>query len=248
MKYKKWLFEWLTLYVKPTTKIRTYKKYQMQIELHIIPFLGEVELHDLTATVLQRFTVELSNKGLSANTVNGIITLIKTSLKRAVQVGVAEKEFSSVIVRPKQREKQVECFTKDEKKIELYIAEKKNPRLFGIILTLYTGLRIGELLALTWSNIDLKKGTLTVQKTCRDSWQNGKYLKIIDTPKTDCSTRVIPIPKQLLPHIKALKKKAKSDYVIDGKNEHGAVILFFIHTQTLIFKTKYYPFCFAEIL
>lgn len=69
MKYKQWLNEWLTLYVKPTTKIRTHKKYQRQIELHIIPFIGEFELGDLTATVLQRFTVELSEKDLSTNTI-----------------------------------------------------------------------------------------------------------------------------------------------------------------------------------
>ena len=78
MNYKNWLNEWLALYVKPTTKIRTYKKYQRQIELHILPVLGEFELNDLTATVLQRFTVDLSEKGLSANTVNGIITVSKS--------------------------------------------------------------------------------------------------------------------------------------------------------------------------
>lgn len=242
MNCKQWLNEWLTLYVKSTTKIRTYKKYQRQIELHILHFLGEFELNELTATVLQRFTVDLSEKGLSTNTVNGIITLLKTSLKRAVQVGVTEKEFSSAIVRPKPREKQVECFTKDEqKKIERYISEKKKPRLFGIILTLYTGLRIGELLALTWCDVDLKKGTLTVQKTCRDGWQSGKYIKVIETPKTDCSMRVIPIPKQLFPHIKALKKKSKSNYVIEGKNEHGAGIRSYQNSFDLLLKRLKLP-------
>ena len=83
MKYKNWLVEWLALYVKPTTKIRTYKKYQRQIELHILPALGEFEFSDLTATVLQRFTVDLSEKGLSANIVNGIISVLKSSLRRA---------------------------------------------------------------------------------------------------------------------------------------------------------------------
>lgn len=242
LNYKQWLSEWLTLYVKPTAKQRTYKKYQQQIELHILPFLGEFKLSQLTATVLQRFTVELSCKGLSTNTVNGIITLIKTSLKRAVQVGVTEKEFSSAIVRPKQREKHVDCFTKDEqRKIERFVIERKKPRLFGIVLTLYTGLRIGELLALTWNDVDLKKGTIAVKKTCRDSWQNGKYIKLIETPKTDCSMRVIPIPKQLLTHMKALKKKSKSDYVIDGKNEYGSGIRSYQNSFDLLLKRLKLP-------
>lgn len=135
MKYKNWLNEWLALYVKPTTKIRTYKKYKRQIELHILPALGEFELNDLTATVLQRFTVDLSEKGLSANTVNGIISVLKSSLRRAVLLGVTDKEFTMAIVRPKQREKQVDCFSKEEqRKIEQYIFEKKKNKLFGVVL------------------------------------------------------------------------------------------------------------------
>ena len=156
MKYKNWLNEWLALYVKPTTKIRTYNKYQRQIELHILPALGEFELNDLTATILQRFTVDLSEKGLSANTVNGIISVLKSSLRRAVLLGVTDKEFTMAIVRPKQREKQVDCFSKEEqRKIEQFIFEKKKNKLFGVVLCLYTGLRIGELLSLTWDDVGL---------------------------------------------------------------------------------------------
>lgn len=225
MKYKDWLNEWLKLYVKPATKIRTYKKYKRQIELHILPALGEFELHELTATILQRFTVDLSEKGLSANTVNGIISVLKSSLKRAVLLDVTEREFTAAIVRAKQREKQVDCFSKEEqRKIEKYILEKKKGNLFGVVLCLYTGLRIGELLALTWDDVDLQKGIMTVSKSCHDSWENGKYVKIIDTPKTDCSVRMIPIPKQLLARVKEHKKSSSGNYVVIGKSIHGAQV------------------------
>ena len=61
--------------------------------------------------------------------------MLKSSLKRAVALGIAEKEYTDCIVRPKQREKQVECFSKDEKhKIEQNIYEKKKTKLFGIML------------------------------------------------------------------------------------------------------------------
>lgn len=213
------------MYVKPTTKIRTYKKYQRQIQLHILPALGEFELNDLTATVLQRFTVDLSEKGLSANTVNGIISVLKSSLRRALLLGVADKEFTAAIVRPKGREKQVDCFSKEEqRKIEQFIFEKKKNKLFGVVLCLYTGLRIGELLALTWDDVDLQKGIMTVSKSCHDSWENGKYVKIIDTPKTDCSVRTIPIPKQLLARVKEHKKSSSGNYVVIGKSIHGAQV------------------------
>lgn len=242
MKYKDWLNEWLKLYVKPATKIRTYKKYKRQIETHILPALGEFELHELTATVLQRFTVDLSEKGLSANTVNGIISVLKSSLKRAVLLDVTEKEFTAAIVRPKQREKQVDCLSKDEqRKIEKYILEKKKGNLFGMVLCLYTGLRIGELLSLTWDDVDLQKGVMTVSKSCHDSWENGKYVKVIDTPKTDCSTRIIPIPKQLLTRLKEYKKSSSGNYIVIGRSMHGAQVRSYQKSFELLLKRLKLP-------
>lgn len=242
MKDKDWLNEWLKWYVKPATKFRTHKKYKRQIEIHILPALGEYELHELTATVLQRFTVDLSEKGLSANTVNGIISVLKSSLKRAVALGIAEKEYTDCIVRPKQREKQVECFSKDEQhKIEQYIYEKKKTKLFGILLCLYTGLRIGELLALTWNDVDLQKGVISVSKSCHDGWKNGAYVKIVDTPKTLCSARVIPLPKQLLSKMKEHRKQSAGEYVVGGRSEYGAQVRSYQKTFELLLKRLHIP-------
>ncbi len=242
MKYKNWLNDWLELYIKPTTKTRTYEKYKRQIELHVAPILGDYELCELTAIVLQRFTVALSQNGLSANTVNGLVSLLKASLKCAVRVEMVDKEFSHAIVRPKGKEKRVECFSKDEqKKIEQYVFDKNNHRYFGIVLTLYLGLRIGELLALTWDDIDFNKNTITISKSCHDSWKEGKYIKIIDTPKTDCSVRTIPIPKQLLPHLKKLRKCHKRSYVIEGKTDFGAEIRSYQNTFDLLLKRLNIP-------
>ena len=230
------------MYVKPTTKIRTYKKYKRQIELHILPALGEFELNDLTATVLQRFTVELSEKGLSANTVNGIISVLKSSLRRAVLLGVMDKEFTMAIVRPKQREKQVDSFSKEEqRKIEQFIFEKKKNKLFGVVLCLYTGLRIGELLSLTWDDVDLQKGIITISKSCHDSWENGKYVKVIDTPKTDFSERIIPLPKQLLLRLREYKKSSSGNYVICGERVHGAQIRSYQKSFELLLKRLKLP-------
>ena len=86
-----------------------------------------------------------------------------------------------------------------------------------MVLCLYTGLRIGELLALTWSDIDFGKGLLFVSKTCHDGNDGQNHIRIIDSPKTVHSRRVIPLPKQILPHLKSLKKRSLCDYVIaDG--------------------------------
>lgn len=225
MKYKEWLEEWLTLYVKPVAKERTYEKYRAQVRNHIAPKLGEYELEELTAQVLQKFTVELTDAGFASNTVNSIISVIKSSVKRAVILGITTVQCTDAIVRPKTKEKQVECFSKDEqRKIERYITESGKDKLFGILLCLYTGLRIGELLALTWKDIDLNRGVMSISQSCRDTWKNGKYLKICETPKTDNAYRVVPIPKTLLPKMKELRRKSDCEYIISGKSEYGAEV------------------------
>jgi integrase len=223
VKYREWLKQWLELYASHTTKERTYQKYKKQVELHILPALGHYEMEEMDAVVLQRFAVALTDKGLAANTINGVISVLRQSLKRAVLSQVAEREWTDCIVRPKMREKQVECFTKEEqRKIEKYLLDSQKTSLVGVILCLYTGLRIGELLALQWKSIDFSKGMLYVKHSCHDSWVNGEYRKVLDTPKTENSVRVIPLPKQLLPYLKAMKKQAKGDFVVDGKTPYGA--------------------------
>ncbi len=225
MKYKDWLNEWLEYYVKPTTKSRTYMKYLRQIKNHIVPELGDFKLENLSARILQRFTVKLSEKGLAANTVNGIVSVLKSSLKRAVMLGVVHVQYSDTIVRPKAREKQIECFSKDEqRKIEKFVAESKKSKLFGIVLCLYTGLRIGELLALKWSDLNFPKGILSITKSCRDEWDNGRYVKITETPKTEHSYRLVPIPKQLMPRLKELKNQSGGEYIIGSRSVHGVEV------------------------
>lgn len=87
--------------------------------------------------------------------------------------------------------------------------------MLGIVLCLYTGIRIGELLALTWSDLDFEKGTLSVPKTCYDGKDAfGKFARIIDMPKTETSKRLIPMPKQILAILRGLKCENRCEYVI----------------------------------
>lgn len=225
MKYKDWLTEWLTYYVKPTVKERTYNKYLRQTQNYILPRLGEYETGELSARDLQKFAVELTDGGLAANTVNGVITILKSSLKKAVVLGVVQSEYTDGITRPKAREKKVDCFAlTEQRKMEAYILGGKDDKLFGVVFCLYTGLRIGELLALKWEDIDVHKGLCSVSKTCMDSWQSGKYVKILLPPKTETSDRVIPIPKQLLPKIKELYRARSGEYFVCGRGEYGSQV------------------------
>lgn len=225
MKYKDWLDEWLTYYVKPTVKERSYEKYSQQVQNYILPFLGNYGVDELSARILQKFAVSLTEKGLAVNTANSVISVLKSSLKRAVMLGVAEIEYTGGITRLKAREKNVECFSlSEQRKMEAYILGGKDSKLFGVVFCLYTGLRIGELLALKWEDIDFRKGICSVSKTCMDSWEKGKYVKVLLSPKTERSNRIIPIPKQLLQKIKELYKSRSCEYVVGGRGEYGSQV------------------------
>lgn len=225
MKYKEWLEEWLDNYIKPTAKERTYTRYYEIVHQHISPHLGEYKLNDLTPIVIQKFVTHLSQcgnlktgAGLSPNSVNSIITVIQGSLETANRIGLSDEYTADKVKRPKITEKQISCFTPaEQKQIEQAVMNDKKIKMFGILLCLYSGLRVGEVLALEWTDIDFVKSELTVNKTCHDGKdKDGKFCRVTDTPKTESSRRVIPIPKQLLPHLREVKKKSSSKYVVSN--------------------------------
>lgn len=227
MKYKDWLIQWLENYVYPSVKVRTYERYKLIVEQHIKDRIGGTELNDLPPLVLQSFITELlqiGNKktggGLAANSVNAVISVIQSSLKTAHLLGFTKEYTADKLKRPKLKEKPVECFTlAEQKQIEQAILNGKKDKLYGIILCLYSGLRIGELMALQWSDIDFVKGILTVSKSCHD----GKGGLVVDEPKTATSRRMIPLPKQLLPILKALKRRSVSPFVVSASGNPVSV-------------------------
>lgn len=216
MKYNQWLDIWLENYVKPTSKTKTYSAYKQIVEKRLKPRLGEYEVSEISPVALQRYITdllqngnEITGAGLSANTVNGIISVIQHSLKIACLTGETKEYIAGKIKRPKINEKKVSCFTvAEQKKIECAVLSDKRPKMFGVVLCLYTGLRIGELLALKWENIDFSAGTLSVEKTVHDGKdENGCFGLVEETPKTQFSVRNIPLPKQLIPFFEKDKKR-----------------------------------------
>lgn len=214
MKYKDWLDIWLTTFVLPAAKQRTTERYKRIVQTQLLP-LGEYQIDELTAYVLQNFVT--TTLKCAPSTKRTVASVLKNSLKKAVECGVARKESASGILLPRLTEKPVECLTREEQTaLEHYILHSGKPRLLGILLCLYTGLRVGELMALTWADIDLAQGTLTVSKSCHDSYVNGAYRKVVEPPKTPNSLRVLPLPKQLVGVLAKAKRTIGGKYVVGG--------------------------------
>lgn len=228
MEYKVWLKEWLDNYIEPTAKERTFNRYSEIAEQHLIPKFGNYELDGITPSVLQHYITELlqtgnlkTGKGLAVNSVNSIVNVIQNSLHTAFRLGYIKEYTADRIKRPKMQERDISCFSAQEQKIiEQAVLNGKKSKMFGVMLCLYSGLRVGELLALKWEDIDFQKGVLTVSKSCHDGkGRDGHYIRVEETPKTSSSRRIIPLPKQLLPLIKEAKEKNDSEYLVAKNNK-----------------------------
>lgn len=224
MKLKEWLNIWLNKYQKTTIKLRTYLKYEDTINKHINPILGEYELENLTGNILQEFVLYKLNNGnlitkgkLSDNSVIAIVSLLKQALRQAVFLGITNIEYTSHIKMPTIKEKEITAFNRfEQQKLESYCLNSKH-NYVGVIICLYTGIRLGELLALTWNDIDFDKRLLNINKTVYTITRNGKNEAYIDKPKSRQSHRIIPLPKQLINVLKKSKNKSISNYVITTK-------------------------------
>ena len=114
MRYREWLNIWLENYVKPTHKIRTFDLYKQTIEKKIAPYLGDYAMDELSPIAIQRYVTEMlengntrTGKGLSYNSVNGIISIIQSSLQTAYRLGLTQAYVGDKIQRPKAREKRI---------------------------------------------------------------------------------------------------------------------------------------------
>lgn len=225
MKLSEWLDTWLNKYQKASIKLRTYLKYESIINKHINPNLGDYELEDLKGNILQDFVLQKINHGnlvtngkLSDNSVIAIVSLLKQALRQAVFLGISEVEYTAHIKLPYISEKQITAFNRTEQQaLENYCLNSK-PNYIGVIICLYTGIRLGELLALTWNDIDFDRRLLSINKTVYTISKNGKNVAFVDKPKTKQSNRVIPLSKQLINILKKRKNESTSMYIITTKN------------------------------
>lgn len=228
MLYKDFLTFWLENYVKPDTKFRTYLRYSQIVRIYVAEKVGEYDLSELTPIILQTFIADMLTNGngrwgadgLAPNTVNSIVSVFKNSLKTAYMLGCTDRQLGDKIKRPKVRERKIECFSiREQRKIENAVLTSRKHKYFGVLLCLYTGLCLGEVVALNWKDIDLKRGMLSVNKTCYDT-PDGL---VFDDPKTVHSRRIIPLPRQIMPILREKRKTSKSDFVVSDKGKPVSV-------------------------
>lgn len=216
IKFNNLIEEWLQ-YKKTTIKESSYLNYKFIIETNIRKEMGEKNLDELLKYNFNLFVQKLMEK-LSNKTVKDIMTVLKSILKYAeVKYDINFK--ISLISTPAQISNEVEVFNdKDRKKMEKYCINSKDLRDVGVLISLYAGLRIGEVCALKWSDIDFEKRCIKVNHTLQRVYVNKKETKILyDRPKTKKSIRTIPMARILYDKLKVLSKDYDEDtFVLTG--------------------------------
>ena len=228
--YKDWIYTWL-LEKKDYIKESTYANYSNNIFNHIIPKLGNYYLNELNHKVIQDFLLELSKNGrkdntggLAEKTIKDITIIVKGSIKKGINEDKI-KHIELTFNYPKDnKENKLYVLTKREQnKITNYVLENINSRNIGLLISLYSGIRIGELCALRWEDVDFKKNCLTINKTIQRVYIKDKNKNIskviITTPKTKNANREIPINKDFLEILKKVKSD-KEHYILTGKEKY----------------------------
>lgn len=209
MKLKTWLIFWLENYKKLRLKPKTYEVYETQSVCHILPFLGDITLKDLSSLQVQKYINEKS-KTLSPATVRKQFNILNSCMEKAVANELINKNPCKHVELPVLEQKEIKAFTVEEEKKFLEYAE--GDALYKLFVTaLDTGIRLGELLALTWDDIDFESEEIRVNKNLipvkdfEGKTQRKNMLLVQDTPKSKSSIRKVPVTVRSLKLLQELK-------------------------------------------
>lgn len=198
-------------------KRSTISAYVLILENHLLPYFGEMT--EINETTVQNFALANLKSGLSQKTIKDILIVLKMVVRYgAKHCGFAFQDWK-VIFPTEQAKKGIEVLTiAEHKKLINYLTDNFTFRNLGILICLNTGMRIGEICALKWGDIDIARGIISVNKTIERIYvveEDEKHTElIISTPKTANSNREIPITKPLHKILKPLKSIVSDDYFV----------------------------------
>ncbi len=223
----------LTIWMK-INRIRlkksTLAKYQNIIDKHLKKDLGSTPIYNLNSEIINEYLTQkkengrLDGKGgLSSSYVKSMMLIINSCIQFASAEGFC-KPLKSPIYKPLNEKKELRILNYEEQqKLECFLLTDVTPTKIGVLLSLYSGLRIGEICALKWTDIDISNAVIYVKNTVSrihndpENSSNGSRL-IIDSPKTPSSFRMIPISSKIIPILEKAKKNANYEYVVASSN------------------------------
>lgn len=236
---EEYLWNWLSVFKKPTVKPSTYDRLESVVRGTIVPYVGGIPLGLLDATACQKFINQMLDDGKSYWVIKKAYDTLSDCLSHAVKAHDIDLNPMIVVGAPTKanfEKNDTRALTSEEEKAFLAELDRKyvssgNPVYNykdAFILVLNTGLRIGEVIALDWSDIDFEAKTLSVTKTATmvrrrgsDSKSTGQQDQIIQpTPKTKSGNRTIPLNTKAIDALRRLKNFAGDSVFVLNTSNH----------------------------
>lgn len=211
------LDEWLE-FEKTAIKLSTYSYYLSIINKHIRPLLGGLCLNDIDDMIISNFISIKMEEGLKISTVREIAVILKQILNFC--------NLNIKVKMPKAQKNKIDTLSRiDKERLETYINNNINEFTIGILFSLYCGLRIGEVCALRWTDIDFDTNTLYIQRTvtrvCNVDNERDRTKLIINDAKTINSIREIPLNRSFVKLLKVFKKgKNMEHFILSSSNKY----------------------------
>ena len=212
--------------LKPSALLRK----RQSLDYQVYPYIGYIPINEVSVHDVQSMVNDLSKTELSYSTIKKAYEAVNSVMRvYRVRTQTALNPCEGVLL-PKKKEKEIsdiKYFKEEEIKLIENEATRKYSngrdvyRLgYSIILLMYTGMRVGEMLALTWDDIDFKNKTITVNKNAVAATEDGeRKMTVQDSTKTKKSTRIIPMTYKAMEALKYIENiTGDNDYVISSKN------------------------------
>lgn len=225
--YKDILVSWLESQ-RLNKKESTYAHYYQIIHAHLIPDIGFIKIEKMSTKLVEKYITQLLESGridgtggLSAKTVSDILAIIKATIEYAnYNDYLLQCNLDKVYIKQQNTEMRVLSID-EQQKLTLVLLEETDLTKFGVLLSLYTGIRIGEVCALKWENLNVVDGILSIKETMQrikdtSSYSTSKTKIVITEPKSKCSIRDIPLPSFITSIAKGFQCR-KDAYVLTGE-------------------------------
>ncbi len=201
-------------------KQSTLARYAYMLEHYILPAFGAILICQLTANQISDFLLRLQKGGLSGKSARDVGVLLKSILRYSAKKLDCTSPGLAVEL-PAYRRKQIDIFYPDEiQRLAQKIMDKPTTAGIGILLTLNTGLRLGELCALQYKDIDLRNGVIHITKTVQRIRSGDRTCLMVLPPKSDSARRTIPLPGDMAALLKKIIQSHPNgeNYLLTGKS------------------------------
>lgn len=220
-----WMNYWMEAELKGSVKQSSYQTYFNQMKKHIIPRLGNIQLAAVSQNILCDFLEALERVGLACATIKGIFRLLSAAMKNAFEEGLISRNPCRKIKVQRTEPREQRVLTRSEQ--TQIRKETQSSESMPFLLSMYTGLRLGEICALKWTDIDWENASITVRRTVQRLPLNRhtgekKTALTITTPKSTRSHRTLPLPAFILTALRQLMASGNESGYIFGKAESAA--------------------------